>query len=79
VKYLELAKKYELIEATTKRKEMTQYLVDLFKATPPDHIRDVIGLTRGSPYPDYEDFQYGMAEKMVIRAIARKRGSRKSR
>jgi len=58
------------IEATTKRKEMTNYLVEFFKTTPPDHIRDVVGLIRGSPYPDYEDFQYGMAEKMVIRSIA---------
>ncbi|MFX1519904.1 MAG: ATP-dependent DNA ligase [Promethearchaeota archaeon] len=75
MRYLELAKKYELIEGTTKRKEMTQYLVDLFKVTPPDNIRDVIGLTRGSPYPDYEDWNIGMAEKMVIRAIANATGT----
>ncbi len=70
MKYLVLAGTLDKIEATTKRKEMTNYLVEFFKTTPPDHIRDVVGLIRGSPYPDYEDFQYGMAEKMVIRSIA---------
>ena len=75
VKYLELAKTYQKLEETTKRKEMTNYLVELFNNTPSDHIRDVIGLTRGSPYPDYEDWNIGMAEKMVIKAIANATGT----
>ena len=74
VKYQVLAGMLSKIEDTSKRKEMTNYLVELFKATPPDHIRVVIGLIRGSPYPDYEDFQYGMAEKMVIKSIANATG-----
>lgn len=75
MKYLELAKTYQKLEETTKRKEMTNYLVELFNNTPPDHIRDVIGLTRGSLYPDYEDWNIGMAEKMVIKAIANATGT----
>ncbi|WP_287588659.1 ATP-dependent DNA ligase [Candidatus Borrarchaeum sp.] len=74
MKYQVLAGKLSKIEVTSKRTEMTNHLVELFKATPPDHIRDVIGLIRGSPYPDYEDFQYGMAEKMVIKSIANATG-----
>ena len=75
VKYLELVTTYQKLEETTKRKEMTNYLVELFTITPPDHIREVIGLTRGSPYPDYEDWNIGMAEKMVIKAIANATGT----
>ena len=36
--YSELAEVYLLIESTTKRLEMTQYLVDLFQRSPPEII-----------------------------------------
>ena len=62
---------YAKIEATSKRLEMTEYLVQLLKRTPTDLIRKVAYLTQGKLYPDFVGIELGMAEKMVISAIAR--------
>lgn len=76
MRYLLVANVYEQIENTTKRLEMTDYLVDLFKKTPKDLIDKVVYLTQGKIYPDFMGIEIGMAEKLVIRAIARAAGRR---
>lgn len=62
---------YAKIEATSKRLEMTEHLVQLLKRTPTDLIGKVAYLTQGKLYPDFVGVELGMAEKMVISAIAR--------
>lgn len=62
---------YTKIEATSKRLEMTEYLVQLLKRTPTDLVGKVAYLTQGKLYPDFVGIELGMAEKMVISAIAR--------
>ena len=74
MRYLLVANVYEQIENTTKRLEMTDYLVDLFKKTPKALIDKVVYLTQGKIYPDFMGIEIGMAEKLVIRAIARAAG-----
>ena len=61
---------YEKIEATTKRLEMTDYLVSLFSKTPKEIIDKVVYLTQGKLYPDYVGIELGVAEKLTMRAIA---------
>ena len=62
---------YNKIEKTTKRKEMTAYLVELLKATTVDVIDKVIYLTQGKLYPDWTgEPELGMAEKLAIKAIS---------
>lgn len=70
MRYIELVEFYEMIEATTKRLEMTDYLVDLFKKTPKEVIDKVVYLTQGKLYPDFTGIETGMAEKLVLRALA---------
>lgn len=70
MKYIELVEFYEMIEATTKRLEMTDYLVNLFKKTYSEEIDKVVYLTRGKLYPDFVGIETGMAEKMALRALA---------
>lgn len=65
---------YEKIEATTKRLEMTDLLVGLFRATPKDVLDKVVYLTQGRIHPDYEGIELGLAEKMVIRVFAHATG-----
>ncbi len=66
---------YEKIERTTSRTLMTEYLVELFKATPPDLIDKVIYLTQGKLHPDYLGLpELGVAEKLAIKAISRAYG-----
>jgi DNA ligase-1 len=70
---------YAQIEATSKRLEMTEHLVQLLKKTPPALIGKVAYLTQGKLYPDFVGIELGMAEKMVISAIARTIGITKQK
>lgn len=69
-----IAETFEKMEATTKRLELTQHLVDLFKQTPPEIISKVVYLIQGKIRPDYEGVELGVAEKLAIRAISKSTG-----
>jgi len=69
--YRDLCKYYNRLEQTTKRLEMIDILVELFKALEPEVIEKVVYLTQGKLYPDWTGRpEIGIAEKMAIRAIA---------
>jgi DNA ligase-1 len=68
--YVDLVKIYEKVEKTSKRLEMTGYLVDLFRATPVEIIDRVVYLTQGKLYPDFMGVELGMAEKLSMKAIS---------
>ncbi|MDP8012179.1 MAG: ATP-dependent DNA ligase [Thermoplasmata archaeon] len=65
---------YEKIENTTKRLEMTDYLVELLKKTDPEILDKVIYLTQGKIYPDFIGIELGMADKLAIKAISQAYG-----
>ena len=62
------------MESTTKRLELTQYLVDLFKKTPPEIISSVVYLLQGKLRPDHEGVELGVAEKIAIKAVSKSAG-----
>ena len=74
MKYSVIAESYEKIEATTKRLEMTDYLVELLKKTPIDIIDKGVYLTQGKLYPDFTGIEMGVAEKLALRAVAKATG-----
>jgi len=76
--YVVIADAYEKIEATTKRLEMTDLLVDLLKKTPKNVIAKVVYLTQGKLYPDFVGLEIGVAEKLAIKALARASGRSQS-
>jgi len=76
--YAVIAESYEKIEATTKRLEMTDLLVDLLKKTPKEVIAKVVYLTQGKLDPDFLGVEMGVAEKLAIRALARASGQSES-
>jgi DNA ligase-1 len=78
VDYAVIADAYKKIEATTKRLEMTDLLVDLLKKTPKNVIAKVVYLTQGKIYPDFVGLEIGVAEKLAIKALARASGRRQS-
>ncbi|MBP0134484.1 MAG: ATP-dependent DNA ligase [Nitrosarchaeum sp.] len=69
-----LADAFSKMELTTKRLELTQYLVELFKKTPHDVISRTVYLLQGKLRPDFEGVELGVAEKLAIRAIAKSAG-----
>jgi DNA ligase-1 len=78
LKYAIIADAYEKIEATTKRLEMTDLLVDLLKNTPKEIIDKVVYLTQGKIYPDFVSREIGIAEKLAIKALARASGKKET-
>jgi DNA ligase-1 len=76
LRYSSIAEAYEKIEATTKRLEMTDYLVEILKETPTTLIDKVVYLTQGKLYPDFVGIEIGVAEKLAVRAVARAAGHR---
>ena len=74
MKYAVIAKSYEKVEATTKRLEMIDHLIELFRETPNEIIDKVVYLTQGKLYPDFVGIEIGVAEKLAIRAVAKATG-----
>ncbi|MCW4021484.1 MAG: ATP-dependent DNA ligase [Candidatus Bathyarchaeota archaeon] len=74
MKYSLVADAYEKIENTTKRLEMTDYLVDFLKKAPKPMIDKVVYLTQGKLYPDFTGIEIGIAEKLAVRAVAKATG-----
>lgn len=70
MQYEEIVEIYDKIARTTKRLEMTDHLVELFSKTDAEEIDKVTYLTQGKVYPDFIPYELGIAEKMVIKAIA---------
>ena len=74
MKFSLVADTLSYMERTTKRLELTQHLVDLFKITPPDIIPKVVYLLQGKLRPDHEGVEIGIAEKIAIRALSKSSG-----
>ncbi|MFL6510743.1 MAG: ATP-dependent DNA ligase [Nitrososphaera sp.] len=72
--FISLVDTFEQMEQTSSRIALTGHLVTLLKKTPASIIDKVTYLIQGKLYPDYEGIEMGVAEKMVIRAIASSSG-----
>ena len=62
------------MESTTKRLELTDLLVELFKNTPQEVIAKIVYLLQGKLRPDFEGIELGVAEKLAIKAISKSSG-----
>ena len=78
MRYGEIADAYEKIEATTKRLEMIDLLVDLLRNTPKELIEKVVYMTQGKIYPGFVGLEIGVAEKLAVKALARASGRTES-
>jgi DNA ligase-1 len=74
MKFSLVAETLRFMESTTKRLELTKYLVDLFKITPPEIISEVVYLLQGKLRPDHEGVEMGIAEKIAIKAVSKSAG-----
>jgi DNA ligase-1 len=74
MRFSEIADTFEKMSATTKRLELTQYLVELFQKTPPEIISKIVYLIQGKLRPDFEGVELGLAEKLAIHALSKSSG-----
>lgn len=66
--FSELAIYFDRISQVSSRLEITRILADLFKKLTPDEIEKVVYLLQGRVRPAYEGIDFGIAEKMIIKA-----------
>ncbi len=71
MKYSILSDIFKKLDSTTKRLEMIEILIELFNKTPIENFRHVIYLTSGKIGADYKNLDFGFADKMVIKVIAK--------
>jgi DNA ligase-1 len=76
MKYSLITEAYEKIESTTKRLEITDYLVELFKNTQKEIVDKVVYLTQGKLYPDFVGIELGIAERLAIKALSKASGKK---
>lgn len=69
MRFSKLAEYFESLEKTASRLEMTRILSGLFKKIDKDEIDKVLYLLQGRVTPLYERADFGIAEKMLIKAI----------
>ncbi|MCX6791448.1 MAG: ATP-dependent DNA ligase [Candidatus Gottesmanbacteria bacterium] len=68
--FSELAKYFQRLEATASRNSMTEILSELFHKAKPQEIGEICYLLQGRTVPLYEAVEFGIADKLMIRAIA---------
>jgi DNA ligase 1 len=69
--FAELAQYFKTLEHTPSRNTMTEILSDVFKKATPDEIGKICFLMQGRVVPLYEAIEFGIADKLMIRAIAK--------
>jgi DNA ligase-1 len=80
MEFMVLAKTLDMSEKITSRIQLTNLLVDLFKQTPKDIIDIVVYFLQGKLWPEWKGLpELGIAEKMLIKAIAQATGTPESK
>ncbi len=67
--FSDLAIYFKQLEETPSRNTMTEILAELFRKTSPDEIGKICYLLLGRVAPLYDAIEFGIADKMLIRAI----------
>ena len=68
--YNEVVVAYQELASTSSRLRMSNILVELLRATPLDLLPKLVYLTQGRLYPEFAAIEIGMAERLVLRAVA---------
>ncbi|WP_099212325.1 ATP-dependent DNA ligase [Thermococcus henrietii] len=70
MKYSELAELYRRLEKTTLKTLKTKFVADFLKKTPDDLLEIVPYLILGKVFPDWDERELGVGEKLLIRAVS---------
>ena len=70
MRFEEIAGFFDRVESTGGRLEMAAILAELFRSVPVGELGAVINLSSGRLHPEYDSREFGMADKLVLRAIS---------
>lgn len=73
--YSVLAERFDTLERTSSRLEMTGQLAGFFKTLGPGEIRTVVYLCQGKLHPEFYPVELGMSDKLVLKAISSASGT----
>ncbi len=71
-----MVKVFKKLESTRKRLEMVDIVSSFLKTVPVDHIENVVLLLMGKVFPEYSEYEVGMASQMIIKTISKATGIR---
>lgn len=71
MKFAKLAEYWERLEGTSGRLEMTRILAEVFKQVTPEEARWVAYMSQGRLGPAYKSADFGVADKMMVRALGK--------
>src|SRR3972149_6321052 len=67
--FAQFATYLQKLEATSSRNQMVEILADLFLQVSPKEAQEIAYLSQGRIAPLFEPLEFGMADKMVLRAM----------
>ncbi len=70
MRYSELADLYRRLEKTTLKTLKTRFVADFLKKTPDELLEIVPYLILGKVFPDWDERELGVGEKLLIRAVS---------
>ncbi|AJC71009.1 DNA ligase [Thermococcus guaymasensis DSM 11113] len=70
MKYAELANLYRRLEKTTLKTLKTKFVADFLKKTPDELLEIVPYLILGKVFPDWDERELGVGEKLLIKAVS---------
>ena len=70
MKYSELAELYRRLEKTTLKTLKTKFVADFLKKTPDELLEIVPYLILGKVFPDWDERELGVGEKLLIKAVS---------
>lgn len=78
MEYSTIANAYEILEEVPSKLKKADILVNLLSRTPSSELEKVVLLVRGTVFPGYSQMELGIADKMVIKSIAKATGFKES-
>ena len=73
--YSDLADTFDRLESTSSRLEMTSILADFLRTADKSELRSIVYLSQGKLHPDFVPGVLGMADRLVMKAIAKASGN----
>ena len=73
--YSDLAETFDRLESTGSRLEMTSILAEFFRKADKGELRSIVYLSQGKLHPDFVPGVLGMADRLVMKAIAKASGN----
>ena len=68
--FADIAEMFNRLESTSARLEMTAILADFFATVPAEELGDLVYIIQGKLHPDFYQIEFGMADRLILKAIA---------